>query len=62
MVNGAIEPSKRWWGGLIKLGSVIVQGQFEVFNSGGGWGFLFGKPLLWLFNTVHDYNTDTVMV
>jgi hypothetical protein len=62
MANGAIEPSKRWWEGPIRLGNVIVQGQFEVFNSGGGWGFLFGKPLLWLFNTIHNYDTDTVTV
>ena len=62
MVNGAIEPSMRQWRGLIKLGSVAVQGQFEVFNSSSRWGFLFGKLLLQLFNAVHDYDTDTVTV
>ena len=33
MANGVIEPSKRRWEGLIKLGNVMANGQFEVFNS-----------------------------
>jgi hypothetical protein len=46
IANGVIEPSKRQWEGPIKLGNVMANGQFEVFNSYGGWGFLFSKPLL----------------
>ena len=53
MANGAIEPSKRWWEGLIKLCNVMANGQFEVFDSQGGWEFLFSKPLLQLFKATH---------
>ena len=62
MANGVIEPSKRWWEGLIKLGNVTANGQFEVFDSRGGWGFLFSKPLLRLFKATHDYKADTVTI
>ncbi len=37
-------------------------GSFEVFSSGGGWDFLFGKPLLEAFKAVHDYKTDLVRI
>jgi hypothetical protein len=33
-----------------------------VFNSGGNWEFLFGKPLLWNFDAVHRYRTDKVVI
>jgi hypothetical protein len=62
MANGAIESSKRRWEGPIKLGNVTANGQFKVFDSRGGWGFLFGKPLLRLFKATHDYKADTVTI
>ncbi|TFY82666.1 hypothetical protein EWM64_g1338 [Hericium alpestre] len=37
-------------------------GEFEVFDSGGGWSFLFGKPLLVAFRAQHDYEDDLVHV
>ena len=39
-----------------------MDGEFEVFDSGGGWTFLFGKPLLRRFQAVHDFNADTVSI
>lgn len=36
--------------------------QFEVFNSEGGWEFLFGKPLLHLFGIKQDFASDTVLL
>ena len=35
---------------------------FEVFDSGGGWLFLFGKPMLWAFHALHDFRNDTVIL
>ena len=39
-----------------------VHGSFEVFDSGGSWRFLFGKPLMRLFKAVHAYEFDTVTI
>lgn len=46
MANGTIVASEAQWSGIIELDGVRTRGQFEVFNSGGGWAFLFGKPML----------------
>ena len=44
------------------LGTIKAEGKFEVFNSGGEWAFLFGKPLLKAFNAIHDYSQDEITV
>ncbi|TFY74871.1 hypothetical protein EWM64_g9142, partial [Hericium alpestre] len=62
MANGTKVVSEAVWHGRIELGDVGVEGSFEVFDSGGGWAFLFGKPLLKAFNAIHDYGTDSVEV
>jgi hypothetical protein len=49
MGNGTIVPSLAVWEGRMQLGKVIIEGKFEVFDSGGSWAFLLGKPLLRLF-------------
>ena len=38
-----------------------AEGEFKIF-SGGGWEFLFGKPLLHHFKALHNFNTDTVVI
>ncbi|THH15436.1 hypothetical protein EW146_g5032 [Bondarzewia mesenterica] len=62
MANGTVIKSEARWQGTIQLGSVRAKGEFEVFNSGGGWSFLFRKPLLITFNAIHNYTEDTVWV
>jgi len=62
MANGIIIRSQAVWKGTLELSSVHVDGEFEVFDSGRGWTFLFGKPLLWCFQVVHDFDTDTVSI
>ncbi|KIO14673.1 hypothetical protein M404DRAFT_118868, partial [Pisolithus tinctorius Marx 270] len=62
MANGTIIPAVAQWTGTIRAGDVKTQGTFVVFNSGGGWAFLVGKPLLIAFKAQHDYNTDQVTV
>ena len=46
----------------MQLVDVSVTGYFEVFNSGGSWAFLLGKPLLRRFNAKQDFEADTVEI
>ena len=39
-----------------------MEGEFEVFNSGGKWAFLFSKLLLKAINCIHNYAQDEIMV
>ena len=62
MANGSIVQSEATWTGTINISDVEATGSFEVFNSAGGWSFLFGKPLLRAFRATHDYATDDVTI
>jgi hypothetical protein len=60
MANGVIVPSDGAWTGSITVKGVRREGTFEIFDSGGGWEFLFGKPLQAAFGAIHDYRRDIV--
>ena len=62
MGNGMIVPSLAVWKGKMALGGVTVEGEFEVFDSGGSWAFLLGKPLLRSFRAKQSYWPDTVSI
>jgi hypothetical protein len=62
MANGTILPLQATWKGEIMIGGIQAEGRFEVFNSGSGWSFLFGKPLLQAFQAIHDYSMDQVQI
>ncbi|KAG2749751.1 hypothetical protein P692DRAFT_20693721, partial [Suillus brevipes Sb2] len=62
MANGTVVQSEAVWKGEVSIGGVRAQGEFEVLHSGGGWKFLFGKPLLQAFKAIHDYEVDKVQV
>ena len=62
MANGSIVPSKDHWEGPVNLGGIRTTIAFEVFNSGGNWAFLFGKPSLEAFKAIHDYKNDTISI
>ena len=62
MGNGVIIPSLAVWRGKMRLAEVTVEGEFEVFDSGGSWAFLLGKPLLRTFQAEQAYETDTVSI
>ncbi|EDR00265.1 uncharacterized protein LACBIDRAFT_314458 [Laccaria bicolor S238N-H82] len=62
VANGTIIPSHAVWTGMLELGGVRVKAEFEIFDSGGGWEFLFGKPLLRCFKVLHDFDADTVTI
>ena len=57
MANRVIIPSQAWWEGTIQLLNVTIKGTFEVFDSGGSWAFLLGKPLLWQLRAKQNFET-----
>ena len=57
-----IVPSLAVWKGEMQLGEVIIVGEFEVFDSGGSWGFLLGKPTLRKFKAKQTYSSDVVSI
>ena len=62
MGDGTIVPSQAVWRGKMQLSDLVVEGEFEVFDSGGSWGFLLGKPALRSFQAVQEYGPDTVNI
>ena len=53
-------PSVGVWKGKITVKGMEQKATFEVFKSNGTWVMLFGKPLLNIFNAMHDYKEDTI--
>lgn len=62
MANGVIVPLQACWVGAMQLKGMKVEGSFEVFDSGGSWAFLLGKPLLRQFKAKHDFELDMVKI
>jgi hypothetical protein len=62
MGNGTIVPSLAAWRGKVQVGGIEVEGAFEVFDSGGSWAFLLGKPMLRSFQAKQAYEPDTVTI
>ncbi|KAJ6532119.1 hypothetical protein DFH09DRAFT_852381, partial [Mycena vulgaris] len=60
MANGALVRSKGVWTGTIVIEGVKRRGSFEILDGGGGWQFLFGKPLQTAFGAIHDYARDVI--
>lgn len=47
---------------MIEIEGVQAKGEFEVFDSGGGWVILFGKLMLQTFKATHKYETGTIII
>ena len=62
MADGTLVKPKAVWEGKMEIGGVRVVGSFEVFDSGGSWEFLLGKPLLTALHAVHKYSHNTVTI
>jgi len=62
MANGTVMASDAHWTGYASLEDSHAKIAFEVFDSGGNWAFLFGKPALEAFKAVHDYGNDTITI
>ncbi|KAG2056676.1 hypothetical protein BDR06DRAFT_836047, partial [Suillus hirtellus] len=60
MANGAEVPLHGIWTGTFQWDKVKARTSFEVFNSGGNWSLLIGKPLLEQLQAIHDYTNDTI--
>lgn len=52
MANSTLVPLKATWRGEVMIAGIKTQGEFEVFDSGGGWEFLFRKPMLHAFKVM----------
>jgi hypothetical protein len=73
---GCCKPSHRWlkiadgrlvkpkavWKGRMEIEGVQGFESFEVFDSGGNWEFLLGKPLLTALHATHEYTGDTIAI
>ena len=62
MANGVIVPSEVVWKGVMILGGIEFEGEFEGFDSKGGWAFLFGKPLMRKARAIHDFEADVIKI
>jgi hypothetical protein len=62
MADGSLVKPKAVWEGKMEIGGVQVVGSFEVFESGGNWEFLLGKPLLTALHAIHEYTNDTITI
>ncbi|KAK1221910.1 hypothetical protein PQX77_015269 [Marasmius sp. AFHP31] len=55
MADGALVPGVANWEGTVRVKGLEMKTTVEVFDSGGQWDLLVGKPLLEKFKAVHDY-------
>ncbi|KAJ3710025.1 hypothetical protein C8R42DRAFT_597829, partial [Lentinula raphanica] len=62
MANGRIVKAEAEWSGQVEVGKAKVKADCVVFDSGGGWGFLFGKPLLEKFRATQRYEEGSLEV
>ena len=62
MANGVTEPATSSWKGRLQINTITIDVTLQVFDSGGNWDLLIGKPLLRAFNAIHDYTTDRVTI
>lgn len=62
MADGNLVPSRGVWIGMLRVEEVSVRVRLEVFDSGGCWEILVGKPVLRQLKAVHDYWRDTVTI
>ncbi|TEB28853.1 hypothetical protein FA13DRAFT_1632817, partial [Coprinellus micaceus] len=62
LADGSLVDGEGRWAGWFRIGRVRAWAAFEVFDSGGNWEFLFGKPMKKAFEVVHRYKEDVVEV
>ena len=62
MANGVITKAEAEWKGTIRIRDMEIKGSFLIFDSGSGWAFLLGKPILSALKAVHDYGDDVIKI
>ncbi|KAF8142503.1 hypothetical protein K438DRAFT_1451241, partial [Mycena galopus ATCC 62051] len=60
MADGTVVEVFGHWEGEVEIEGVRETCAFEVFDSGGGWDVLLGKPLQATFGVVHNMKRDVV--
>ncbi|KAJ7062435.1 hypothetical protein B0H15DRAFT_759447, partial [Mycena belliarum] len=60
MADGRVVVPYGVWEGDAEVDGVRIRGTFQVFESGGGWTVLVGKPLQAEMGAVHDMKADVV--
>ncbi|KAJ7866944.1 hypothetical protein B0H14DRAFT_2291338, partial [Mycena olivaceomarginata] len=50
------------WCGEVAVGGVRVQASFEVFDCGGAFDVILGKPWLHSVRAIHTYDTDEIRI
>ncbi|KAJ7467298.1 hypothetical protein B0H11DRAFT_1732842, partial [Mycena galericulata] len=59
--GGKIWPYGRWWGD-VGVGRVRAAAWFEVFECGGAFDIILGKPWLHSVRAIHNYETDELRI
>ncbi|KAJ7135941.1 hypothetical protein C8R44DRAFT_869633 [Mycena epipterygia] len=59
--GGRVTPMGKWWG-EVEVGGVRVQAWFEVFECGGVFDVILGKPWLHAVRGIHDYDADRIHI
>ncbi|KAG1739437.1 uncharacterized protein EDB91DRAFT_1082378 [Suillus paluster] len=62
MADRSIVPSHGLWQGTFQWNKVKIRTSFKVFDSGGAWSMLIGKPLLEQLGAKHDYAQDAITI
>ncbi|KAF8215562.1 hypothetical protein K438DRAFT_1463791, partial [Mycena galopus ATCC 62051] len=62
MADGALVKTYGQWIGELDVEGVRIRGIFEVFESGGGWDVLVGKPIMAALSAIHDTKRDIISV
>ncbi|KAJ7608482.1 hypothetical protein DFH06DRAFT_1017656, partial [Mycena polygramma] len=50
------------WHGEVDVGGVRVPAWFEVFECGGSFDIILGKPWLHSVQAIHDYKSDEIQI
>ncbi|KAG9045944.1 hypothetical protein FS837_005380 [Tulasnella sp. UAMH 9824] len=58
MANGARMKSEGTWTGRVGIGGAAAEVDLEVFDSGGAFGVLLGKPFLAAIGALQDFRAD----
>ncbi|KAF8216906.1 hypothetical protein K438DRAFT_1559956, partial [Mycena galopus ATCC 62051] len=62
MVDGTLVKTYGQWIGELDVEGVRIRGVFEVFESGGGWDVLIGRPIMAAISAFHDTKRDVITV
>ncbi|KAJ6459056.1 hypothetical protein C8R45DRAFT_769409, partial [Mycena sanguinolenta] len=62
MADGTVVKTYGQWIGEMDVEGVRIHGVFDVFESGGGWEVLVGKPIMAALGAIHDTKRDIITI